>query len=160
MEMTFEFYRVRERDGAHARLRRATREAGGLFGGYRDCQGACADAGNAAAARIGPHNRMMMARSCSADRSNKNHYHEGPYKRVGCWQRRSGILESEGKLQPASGWIMCIWSTHRMGSALCPSSDDLRDIAGLQKGGSGSSMIAIMRHGVDGASDGLRWSGA
>jgi hypothetical protein len=30
MEMTFEFYRVRERDDAHARLGRVTREAGGL----------------------------------------------------------------------------------------------------------------------------------
>ena len=28
----------------------------------------------------------------------------------------------------------------------CPSSDDLRHIAGLQKGGSGSSVIEIMRH--------------
>ncbi len=30
MEMTFEFYRVRERDDAHARLGRVTREAQGL----------------------------------------------------------------------------------------------------------------------------------
>jgi hypothetical protein len=30
MEMTFEFYRVRERDDAHARLGRVTREARGL----------------------------------------------------------------------------------------------------------------------------------
>ncbi len=30
MEMTFEFYRVRERDDAHARLGRATREAGDI----------------------------------------------------------------------------------------------------------------------------------
>ena len=42
----------------------------------------------------------------------------------------------------------------------CPSSDDLRHIAGLQKGGSGSSVIEIMRHAVDAASDGLRLSGA
>src|ERR1700733_1940324 len=42
----------------------------------------------------------------------------------------------------------------------CPSSDDLRQIAGFQKGGSGSSMIEIMRHAVDAASDGLRLSGA
>jgi hypothetical protein len=41
----------------------------------------------------------------------------------------------------------------------CPSSDDLRHIAGLQKG-SGSSVIEIMRHAVDAASDGLRLSGA
>ena len=42
----------------------------------------------------------------------------------------------------------------------CPSSDDLRHIAGLQKGGSGSSVIEIMRHAGGAASDGLRLSGA
>jgi hypothetical protein len=42
----------------------------------------------------------------------------------------------------------------------CPSSDDLRHIAGFQKGGSGSSVIEIMRHVVDAASDGWRLSGA
>ena len=42
----------------------------------------------------------------------------------------------------------------------CPSSDDLRQIAGSRKGGSGSSVIEIMRHAVDAASDGLRLSGA
>ena len=42
----------------------------------------------------------------------------------------------------------------------CPSSDDLRHIAGFRKGGSGSSVIEIMRHSVDAASDGLRLSGA
>ena len=42
----------------------------------------------------------------------------------------------------------------------CPSSDDLRHIAGFRKGGFGSSVIEIMRHAVDAASDGLRWSGA
>ena len=42
----------------------------------------------------------------------------------------------------------------------CPSSDDLRHIAGLPKGGSGSSVIEIMRHSVDAASEGLRLSGA
>src|SRR5580658_2256115 len=43
--------------------------------------------------------------------------------------------------------------------AFCrPSSDDLRHVAGFQKGGSGSSAIEIMRHGVDAASDGLRLS--
>ena len=42
----------------------------------------------------------------------------------------------------------------------CPSSDDLRHIAGFRKGGSGSSVIKIMRHAVDAASDGLRLSGA
>jgi hypothetical protein len=31
----------------------------------------------------------------------------------------------------------------------CPSSDDLRHVAGFQKGGSGSSVIEIMRHAVD-----------
>jgi transposase len=41
----------------------------------------------------------------------------------------------------------------------CPSSDDLRHIAGFQKGGSGSSVTEIMRHAVDAASDGLRLSG-
>jgi transposase len=41
----------------------------------------------------------------------------------------------------------------------CPSSDDLRHVAGFQKGGSGSSVIEIMRHAVDAASDGLRLSG-
>jgi uncharacterized protein (DUF2252 family) len=41
----------------------------------------------------------------------------------------------------------------------CPSSDDLRHVAGFQKGGSGSSVIEIMRHAVDVASDGLRLSG-
>ena len=43
---------------------------------------------------------------------------------------------------------------------VCPSSDDLRHIAGLQKGGSGSSVIEIMRHAGGAASDGLRLSGA
>ena len=42
----------------------------------------------------------------------------------------------------------------------CPSSDDLRHIAGFRKGGSGSSVNKIMRHAVDAASDGLRLSGA
>jgi hypothetical protein len=42
----------------------------------------------------------------------------------------------------------------------CPSSDDLRQFTGLQKGGSGSPVIEIMRHAVDAASDGLRLSGA
>jgi hypothetical protein len=42
----------------------------------------------------------------------------------------------------------------------CPSSDDLRHITGLPKGGSGSSVIEIMRYAVDAASDGLRLSGA
>ena len=41
----------------------------------------------------------------------------------------------------------------------CPSSDDLRQVACFQKGGSGSSVIEIMRHAVDAASDGLRLSG-
>ena len=41
----------------------------------------------------------------------------------------------------------------------CPSSDDLRHIGGLQKGGSGSSVIEIMRHAGDAANDDLRWSG-
>jgi Protein of unknown function (DUF993) len=43
---------------------------------------------------------------------------------------------------------------------MCPSSDDLRQFSGLQKGGSGSPVIEIMRHAVDAASDGLRLSGA
>jgi Arabinose-binding domain of AraC transcription regulator, N-term len=45
-------------------------------------------------------------------------------------------------------------------AADCPSSDDLRQSAGSRKGGSGSSVIEIMRHSVDAASDGLRLSGA
>ena len=40
-----------------------------------------------------------------------------------------------------------------------PSSDDLRHVACFRKGGSGSSVIEIMRHAVDAASDGLRLSG-
>ena len=39
----------------------------------------------------------------------------------------------------------------------CPSSDDLRQIAGFRKRGFGSSVIEIMRHAVDAASDGLRF---
>jgi hypothetical protein len=42
----------------------------------------------------------------------------------------------------------------------CPSSDDLRHIAGFRKGGSGLSVNKIMRHAVDAASGGLRLSGA
>ena len=42
------------------------------------------------------------------------------------------------------------------GAGQCPSSDDLRHIAGFRKGGSGSCVIEIMRHAVDAASDGLR----
>ena len=45
------------------------------------------------------------------------------------------------------------------GSARCPSSDDLRQFACFRKGGSGSSVIEIMRRAVDAASDGLRLSG-
>jgi hypothetical protein len=41
----------------------------------------------------------------------------------------------------------------------CPSSDDLRHIGGLQKGGSGSSVIEVMQHAGGAASDGLRLSG-
>jgi hypothetical protein len=48
----------------------------------------------------------------------------------------------------------------RSGTGDCPSPDDLRHIAGFQKGGSGSSLIEIMRHAVGAASDGLRLSGA
>ena len=44
----------------------------------------------------------------------------------------------------------------RLGGAVCPSSDDLRPIAGFRKGGFGSSLIEIMQHAVDAASDGLR----
>ena len=40
-------------------------------------------------------------------------------------------------------------------AAACPSSDDLRHIAGFQKGGSGSSVIEIMRHAVGAASNGF-----
>jgi hypothetical protein len=38
----------------------------------------------------------------------------------------------------------------------CPSSDDLRHIAGFQKGGSGSSAVEIMRRTADGANDDWR----
>ena len=41
----------------------------------------------------------------------------------------------------------------------CPSSDDLRQFACFRKGGSGSSVIEIMRRAVDAASGGLRLSG-
>jgi transposase len=41
----------------------------------------------------------------------------------------------------------------------CPSSDDLRQFACFRKGGSGSSVVEIMRHAVDAANDDLRWSG-
>ena len=41
----------------------------------------------------------------------------------------------------------------------CPSSDDLRHIAGFQKGGSGSSVVEIKRPAVDAANDDWRWSG-
>ena len=40
----------------------------------------------------------------------------------------------------------------------CPSSDDLRHIAGFEKGGSGSSTVVIMRHAVGAANDDFRWS--
>ena len=49
---------------------------------------------------------------------------------------------------------------HVRGGPYCPSSGDLRQIAGSRRGGSGSSVIEIMRHAVDAASDGLRLSGA
>ena len=54
-----------------------------------------------------------------------------------------------------------MWPLARQVQAFCdcPSSDELRHIAGFQKGGSGSSVIEIMRHAVDAASDGLRLSG-
>ena len=41
----------------------------------------------------------------------------------------------------------------------CPSSDDLRQFGCFRKGGSGSSVVEIMRHAVDAANDDLRWSG-
>ena len=41
----------------------------------------------------------------------------------------------------------------------CPSSDDLRQFGCFRKGGSGSSVIEIMRHAVDAANDDWRWSG-
>ena len=41
----------------------------------------------------------------------------------------------------------------------CPSSDDLRQIGCFRKGGSGSSVVEIMRHAGDAANDDLRWSG-
>jgi hypothetical protein len=53
-----------------------------------------------------------------------------------------------------------ILAQHPVILGLCPLSDDLRHTAGFRKGGSGSSVIEIMRHAVDAASDGLRLSGA
>jgi hypothetical protein len=44
-------------------------------------------------------------------------------------------------------------------AACCPSSGDLRHMAGFRKGGSGSSVVEIMRHAVDVANDDWRWSG-
>ncbi len=41
----------------------------------------------------------------------------------------------------------------------CPSSGDLRQLAVAAKGGSGSSVVDLMRHAVGAASDDLRWFG-
>src|SRR5580704_11842147 len=59
----------------------------------------------------------------------------------------------------ATGRVALLGAATTMAIA-CPSSDDLRHIAGFQKGGSGSSVTEIMRHVVDAASDGWRLSGA
>ena len=40
----------------------------------------------------------------------------------------------------------------------CPSSIDLRQLGGFRKGGSGSSLVEIMRHAVDAANDDWRWT--
>ena len=69
-------------------------------------------------------------------------------QRVGVLENRARILESALELE-----------TGRIDWA-CPSSDELRHVAGLQKGGSGSSVIEIMRHAGGAASDDLRLSGA
>ena len=66
-----------------------------------------------------------------------------------------GLIVVEGDL------IAVLKEKKIAGAAIdCPSSDDLRHIGGLQKGGSGSSVIEIMRHAGGAASDGLRLSGA
>ena len=41
----------------------------------------------------------------------------------------------------------------------CPSSDDLRQFVGFREGGSGSSVVEVMRRVVGAASDDLRLSG-
>ena len=41
----------------------------------------------------------------------------------------------------------------------CPSSDDLRQVAGFRKGGLDHLWLRFMRHAVDAASDDWRWSG-
>jgi hypothetical protein len=75
----------------------------------------------------------------------------------------AGQYESDNFLSTGLKPILCI--TLRIAALIqvkatkCPSSDDLRHVAGFQKGGSGSCVIEIMRHAVDAASDGLRLSG-
>jgi hypothetical protein len=66
----------------------------------------------------------------------------------------ASVVQTPPSLNPIT------WAYRKRRAIICPSSDDLRQIAGFQKGGSGSSMIEIMRHAVDAASDGLRLSGA
>jgi nucleoside-diphosphate-sugar epimerase len=62
--------------------------------------------------------------------------------------------------QPHGAWKFVRTVTLDREAEECPSSDDLRHVAGLQKGGSGSYVIEIMRHAGGAASDGLRLSGA
>ena len=68
---------------------------------------------------------------------------------------KTGRPTARPKAKPAA-----VGKKKASGKLRCPSSDDLRHIAGLQKGGSGSSVIEIMRHAGGAASDGLRLSGA
>jgi co-chaperonin GroES (HSP10) len=75
------------------------------------------------------------------------------------------IIPDTVKEKPQEGEVIAVGPGARDESGKlvpleCPSPDDLRHIAGFQKGGSGSSLIEIMRHAVGAASDGLRLSGA
>jgi hypothetical protein len=69
------------------------------------------------------------------------------------------------RAQQAKSWeLRAAMSMARLwrdqGKRDCPSSDDLRSFDGFRKGGSGSSVIEIMRHAGGAASDDLRLSGA
>jgi PAS domain-containing protein len=79
-------------------------------------------------------------------------------ERCGCDVKKR-IVRADGELL----YIRCVGVPvieDEVLKGFCPSSDDLRHVAGLQKGGSGSSVIEIMRHAGGAASDGLRLSGA